>query len=356
MSAPSISDPTRPVVVRFAALGDVVLLSVLLHALANRHGSAVDVLASGGWTRTLLEHDPAVGDIRLVSSRKRPYWLTPSQREAVAWLRAHTGPIYLCDPDAAARRLVERAVAPERIVAPWQQWPGMAVHWADWWASVGSGQALGAGRGQPRLVAPAAWLDEARAWTVARGVGDAPLLLIQPGNKKTAKRWSLHRTDNDKYWPPERWALVIRGALADQPALRVIVCGSPREAELVRSIVDASGDARVLAAAEDLPLPRLIGLTALASGMISIDTGPAHIAAAMDCPCVVLFGFHGYGRWAPRAPTSEVITLGNRDTVDGANVRTIAAADVLAAWRRLPRRNASPQPGTLEFSRQNSTQ
>jgi len=330
----------RPVVVRFAALGDVVLLTVLLEQLAKRHGSPVDLLASGGWTRSLLGNDPAVGDIQLITSRKSPYWFTPSQREAVAWLAAHRGPVYLCDPDKYARRLVERAVPRARIIAPWEHWPGLGSHWADWWFSVGSAEPLTPDRGQPRLHATPAWIADARAWTEARGVADAPLLLIQPGNKKTSKRWSLHRTDNDKFWPVERWAQVIRGALAAQPDLRVIVCGAPREADLVDEIVQAAGDARVLAAAHDLPLPRLIGLATFAHSMISIDTGPAHIAAAMDCPCVVLFGYHGWGRWVPRAPTSQVKPLGNRDTRDGATVQAITADEALAAWAALRPRSA----------------
>lgn len=328
----------RPVVVRFAALGDVVLLTVLLEQLARRHGTPVDLLASGGWTRTLLANDPAVADIQLVTSRKSPYWFTPSQREAVQWLAAHKGPVYLCDPDKYARRLVERAVPRERIIAPWDNWPGLGAHWADWWHSIGSGEPLAAGRGQPRLHASPDWVTDAHAWARARGVGDAPILLIQPGNKKTSKRWSLHRTNNDKFWPVERWVQVITGALQTKPELRVVVCGSPREADLVNEIVAACADSRVLAAAEDLPLPRLIGLASFAHSMISIDTGPAHIAAAMDCPCVVLFGYHGWGRWVPRAPHSQVIPLGNRETKDDGNVASISAADALAAWQRLPPR------------------
>lgn len=331
---------SAPVVVRFAALGDAVLLTVLLEQLARRHGTPVDLLASGGWTRALLANDPAVGDIQLVTSRKRPYWLTPSQREAVRWLAAHDGPVYLCDPDQYARRLVERAVPRDRIISPWAQWPGMAVHWADWWHSVGSGETLREGAGQPRLHASPEWIADARQWAQARGVRGSPLLLIQPGNKKTSKRWSLHRSNNDKYWPVERWVQVIAAALATRPDLRVIVCGAPREADLVGEIVTGCGDVRVLAAAQDLPLSRLIGLASFAHSMISIDTGPAHIAAAMDCPCVVLFGYHGWGRWVPRAPTSAVMPLGNRDTREGATVASIAAEEVIRAWRQLPSRLA----------------
>ena len=80
----STSDPDAPVVIRFAALGDVVLLTVLLEALHQRYGRPVHVLGSGPWTSVLLDGRPAVAEVRLLSSRRSPYWLTPSQQAAAS--------------------------------------------------------------------------------------------------------------------------------------------------------------------------------------------------------------------------------------------------------------------------------
>jgi heptosyltransferase III len=324
-----------PVVVRFAALGDVVLLTVLLNKLAERYGQAVALLSSGGWTRTLLEHDPAVAEVKIVRSRRTPYWLEPTQHEAVAWLRNHSGPVYLCDPDRAARRLVERAVPRDRIVFVWDNWPGLDVHWADWWYSVGARAPLAHAVGQPQLHLPTEWLRDAKRWLIGRGIDNHPLLLIQPGNKKTAKTWSLSRK-SDKYWPVERWAAVIRAALQANPALRVVICGTPREKSLLEAIRVLVGDVRTIAAADDLPLPRLVALSSIAHSMISVDTGPAHVAAAMDCPCVVLFGRYGWRRWQPRAPNSKVIALGREAFSEDGSVEQIGVEAVIAAWRSLP--------------------
>jgi heptosyltransferase III len=334
------SSATRPIVVRFAALGDTVLLTVLIDRLAKRYGQAVDVLSSGEWTRTLLAHDPAVAELRTVSSRKTPYWLASTQRDAVKWLRQKSGPVYLCDPDDAARRLVERAVPKERIVSLWDRWPGVETHWADWWASVGADQPVVAGVGQPRLTMPHDWLDDAKRWLIERNLDKYPLLLVQPGNKKTAKALSLSRK-SDKYWPPERWAETIRRALELRSDLRVVICGSLRESALGHKIARLVRDPRVVAAAGDLPLSRLVALTSLAHSMIAVDTGPAHVAAAMDCPCVVLFGRYGWQRWQPRAPRSTVIALGGREYCASATVQSIGVDEVFDAWRRLPARGVS---------------
>lgn len=351
----STVDPDAPVAIRFAALGDVVLLTVLLEALAQRYGRAVHVLGSGPWTSVLLDGHPAVGEVRLLSSRRSPYWLTPSQQSAAAWLRHHRGPIYLCDPDEHAARFLQRAGLPEgRIVRAWQHWPGDAIHWADWWLQIAAIDAADAPGpdvpitvpAQPRLQAPAAWHADTRAWLQAQGLAGHPLVLVQPGHKKTHKRGRLATAGHDKHWPAERWAEVVRGITTSLPGAAVLVCGSPREAGLAQEIVDAvgatpAGTRVVNAAALDLSLPRLVGVAALAHSMVSVDTGPAHVAAALDCPLVVLYGQFGWGRWLPRASGATVIPLGPRLPTAGAKVADRSADEVLAAWRRLPLRPGS---------------
>jgi heptosyltransferase III len=193
---------------------------------------------------------------------------------------------------------------------------------------------------QPHLHAPAAWHQDARAWLQSQGLADHRLVLVQPGHKKTHKRGRLATAGHDKHWPAERWAEVIRGVVTELPGAAVLVCGSPMEAGLAQEIALAVGPSpagtRVVnAAALDLSLPRLAGVAALAHSMVSVDTGPAHVAAAMDCPLVVLYGQFGWGRWLPRAPRADVRPLGPREPSPGAKVADLSADQVLAAWRAL---------------------
>src|ERR1700712_4574281 len=88
----------RPLVVRFGALGDMVILTVLIRHLHARFGQPVDIVASGGWARPLLQDQPGVGDIYVIRSRNTPYWLSSEQREMVKVLRARgAGPTWLAD-------------------------------------------------------------------------------------------------------------------------------------------------------------------------------------------------------------------------------------------------------------------
>lgn len=351
------ADPDAPVVLRFPAVGDLVLLTVLLEALAARYGKPVHLLASGEWTPLLLQADPAVSELRLVFSRRTPYWLTPSRWSAQRWLRAHRGPIYLCDPDRWAGRIVEQAGIPEqRLVRAWQHWPGNDAHWADWWLDVAQLDAAAAPgpahrpqlAARPRLHVPAQWHALTQQWLQQQGLHERPLVLLQPGHKKTYKRGRIGTTTHDKHWPAERWAAVIHAVWSDLPQAAVLVLGSSREAGLVQEIVRAAGPSagpRVVNVAAMRPtLQRVVGLAARAHSMISVDTGPAHIAGAVDCPLVVLYGAAGWGRWRPRSASGNVQVLGPRELTPGAAVSNIDTASVVDAWRALrPLGGAPPQ-------------
>jgi heptosyltransferase-2/heptosyltransferase-3 len=361
LQSPRTDDPDAPVVVRFPAVGDLVLLTVLLEALHARYGKPVHLLASGEWTPLLLQADPAVAELRLVYSRRMPHWLTPSRWAAQRWLQAHRGPIYLCDPDVYAERIIQRAGVPEaRLVRAWRHWPGNDVHWADWWLDVAQLDAPAAPGplhrpvvpARPRLHVPAAWQHQTEQWLREHQLANRPLVLLQPGHKKTHKRGRIGTTTHDKHWPAERWGRVIRTVLDAVPGAAALVCGSTREARLVQEIVDAAGTppagTRVVNIAAMRPsLQRLVALTARAHSMISIDTGPAHIAGAMDCPLVVLYGHAGWARWKPRSASGNVQVLGPRALTPGASVMSIETDAVLDAWRSLQPRTAAPASGMI---------
>jgi heptosyltransferase-2/heptosyltransferase-3 len=350
-------DPDAPVVLRFPAVGDLVLLTVLLEALHARYGKPVHLLASGDWTPLLLQADPAVSELRLVFSRRTPHWMTPSRWSAQRWLRAHRGPIYLCDPDIYARRIIERAGIPEgQLVRAWNHWPGNSVHWADWWLDVaqldapavpGPAHRLDVPP-RPRLHVPPEWHAQTQQWLQRQGLHGQPLILLQPGHKKTHKRGRIGTGNHDKHWPAERWAAVIHHVLAEVPGAAALVCGSSREAGLVQEVVDAvgtppSGGRAVNIAALQPTRQRVVALAARAHSMISVDTGPAHIAGALDCPLVVLYGEAGWGRWKPRSASDNVQVLGPREFTRGAEIMSLSVNTVLDAWRSLQPRGQLAQ-------------
>jgi ADP-heptose:LPS heptosyltransferase len=87
----------------------------------------------------------------------------------------------------------------------------------------------------------------------------------------------------------------------------------------------------------DLSLRELFALCESAHSMVSVDTGPAHAAAALGVPLVVLYGVESPAYWLPRGGFGKpVIGLGGPP--ESRRVDQISLETVLGAWRSLERR------------------
>jgi len=106
--------------------------------------------------------------------------------------------------------------------------------------------------------------------------GRHPFALINPGAAWPNKRW-----------PPERFG-EIAGFLRDVRGLTSFVLWGPGEEGLAGAVVETSGGAARVA--PPTRLADLLALSRAASLMVSGDTGPLHIAAAVGTPAVSLFG------------------------------------------------------------------
>lgn len=349
--SPMNDSPAPPLVIRFGAMGDMVLLTVLLRILHQRYGQPCDILTSGGWSRALLAGHPDVGGISLLGSRTRPYWSDPAQWALVRTLRARPpGPIYVCDgtKQDKLRWWLARAGIPEERMLCYRREGAEPEPWVARWQRFGQDQPL-AYAGLPMASQLPSHpvlqvLPEARqdldGFLASRGIAGR-LWLLQPGSKRTLKRGRLAALDDDKWWPVERWVEVARRLLADDRADQVLLCGAPAEQPLLQQIAGQSGNPRVHALGDALPLPRLLALCERAVGMTSIDTGPAHAAVALGCPAVVLFGKADPALWAPIGPPgTQVTTL--RAAADSPQVAGISVGQVIDACLRLAPRTALP--------------
>ncbi len=340
----------RPLVVRCGALGDMVLLTPLLALLHRRYGLAPDVLASGAWTPSLYAGHADVHDVLLLDSRRRPYWSDPRQWRLMRMLRAGgPRPVYVCDERATAplAHLLRRAGFGDGDLLWVGQHPECAhTHWVDRWLAFG---ALDAPRwpgapaarvdAVPRLEAGAGPREDCARWLAQRGWAGRPLLLLHPGNKRTLKRGGRRgRLGDSKAWPDAHWLALLQAMLARTPQALILLTGTPPEQPWLLRLARASGSPRVHAVGNDLPLPRLLALQARATGMACVDTGPAHCAAALGCPLLVLYGAASAAAWLPRSPTgSPVLWRGGADAGRGRLLDT-APGEAIAAWNTLPLR------------------
>jgi ADP-heptose:LPS heptosyltransferase len=335
----------RPLVMRCGAFGDMVLLTALLRQLQLRFGTPADVIASGAWTIPLLAGQPGVGEIFVLRSRRAPYWTSLGQQQLVRWLKAReAGPTWFCD-SGAGRELLRRGGIPDDFVCEDQGLPRLAgEHFVDRWIRFANetppafAQILPPARA--RIASNAVLSIDAKArsalepWLSRRGISNRELILIQAGNKRTMRGWLRRRASNTKYWPEERWAEVIRALHAERPEAAIVLLGVAQEFTLNAQIMRRANVPGLHNAARDLPIGILLPLLERATSLVSVDTGPAHAAAALRCPTVALFGTSDPVLYRPGGVRTPALALVG--TIDGhPNILGIDAQTVITAWRKL---------------------
>ena len=359
ISSTAAKNPVRPLLVRFGAMGDLVLIQPMIRLLAARYGAPVDLLAAGGWVRPLYQGQPDVGEIHLLAKRKLPLWLSTEKRQLLQWLR-QTGPrpVWYCDFDEKLVPLLAQAGLDERWVVR-----ARAVGTQDGEHLVDFSQRLARtvppalqqvmansrtdlDDRDPNLRISAAMQADVQDWLQARAWLGKPLLLVQAGNRRTMRTGLRRRmSTNTKWWPEDNWAAIIRMLAERHPDAVILLVGAPPEADLNDELLQRAGVAQAFNVARELPIPRLLALQSRAAGMVTVDTGPAHTAAAVGCPLVVLFGVADPVRIRPRGGNTPVEVL--QAMHDGKpDMTAISVEAVVQAWQRLPLRQGANGKGT----------
>ncbi len=101
-----------------------------------------------------------------------------------------------------------------------------------------------------------------------------------------------------KEWLPERWA-ELAAALDRDYGLEVVLAGgrSPSELETERIMTEKLGKAP--RSTLGVPLRELVSLLHGSALVVSLDTGPLHMAVALDRPTISLMGYNNPKRVGP---------------------------------------------------------
>ncbi|MBF0162596.1 MAG: putative lipopolysaccharide heptosyltransferase III [Magnetococcales bacterium] len=305
MPAPDVTPPARILVIKARHLGDVLLTGPLFSALRGRHPQAWLVALVKGECAAMLAGHPHVDEVltfpqRQAGEGKGPFFVRQWRWFAALRARRFDWVINTTEGD---RGIVTAflAAAPRRS--------GVWLRREKWWRRLllterVDDQAatahtvlrnlhmVGAGaRPEVRRVEWRVSVEEratVRARLLEQGWdGQQPLIQVHPTSRWLFKCWTdsgmAHVID---FLQGEGYRVVLTGAPSPQERYKnsriVSLCRRPP--------IDMSGR---------LTVRQLAALTARCRLFFGVDTAPAHMAAALDVPVVVLFGPSGARLWGP---------------------------------------------------------
>ena len=138
--------------------------------------------------------------------------------------------------------------------------------------------------------------DEARYLLRRQGVTeDRPVIALCPGSiNSRAKRW-----------PAESYA-VLADRCIDTLRAQILLVGSKEELEVSRQVADRMHNKPIVLTGQT-DIAEVVAVLSIADLLITNDTGPAHIAAALGRPTLVIFGPTNPLTTRPFSPFAEII-------------------------------------------------
>ena len=271
----SASPNSATLVIQTAFLGDVILSTPLLSALAERHGP-VDVVTTP-LGAPLLETHPAVRQVFPYDKRRADRGWNGLTTLARRLRQQGYGRAYLPHRSLRSAALALLARIPSRI--------GYSGSWSFLYTEARPkprtghetdrllALAHGASGTYPPKLRPTP--DDER---VAAGLIDGDFVALAPGS----------------IWGSKRWPYYAELAANLAPRVAIVVVGGPDDAglgeEIVRAVEGGRGWSRAVNACGQLTLRQSAGLIGRAALLVTNDSAPLHLATAMGTPVVALFG------------------------------------------------------------------
>ncbi|HZU67303.1 MAG TPA: lipopolysaccharide heptosyltransferase II [Ktedonobacteraceae bacterium] len=323
--APATFHPRRILVIRLDLIGDLVLTLPLVQALKRAYPDAeIDLLATPASARVAL-HDPNLSQIITYDPNiwRRPQALArlKNWREARNLLRRLRSRHYdlaisvygqwaavLAALSGSSRRAGYRQEGypgfmtdpvPRGIPARRQQYePLDQKHEVDYCLELArvAGVAL-----TPEDRIPHLYVDEQSRQEVVQMLHVAG---VSPGEPVVVCHVGSNNGQS-KRWPIPYWATLIDRLVRENHA-QVVLTGAPGDLPIIESVLRRARE-RAINLAGKTSLPQLTALLQRADLVISGDSGPMHMAEAVDAPLIAFFGPTNPSRYGPVSPGATTL-------------------------------------------------
>ncbi|WP_455203606.1 glycosyltransferase family 9 protein [Kaarinaea lacus] len=293
--------PFRVLVIRAGQLGDTVCASSIIEPLRSMYGNdvVIDWVAKAGIGRVFAA-DPRINQVYELSSRRAPLLFNRAKFNVVlASLRQSYNLVVNLELGGFFDNTVRLLKADKKIGRPYQLFSEPPeTHAVEnlhlIYKSFMSADALSLA--VPKMIGTDEKLIRQRYPLAAR------YIVLVPSNS----HHKLPPERNFRNWPVAHWRELLK--ILAEADRQVVLVGGKNENEYFKllkpypyNVLDLSGKTA---------FPDLVGVLAVADVVVSTDTGPAHIAAAVSTPVVALIGPTNPKRTAPyRTKDSAVQVL-----------------------------------------------
>ncbi len=162
---------------------------------------------------------------------------------------------------------------------------------------------------------------------------------------------ALHPGANQKYfehraWPVERFAGLAEALKKNEPDCAIFVTGAKSENELMNRLINEA-DVKIVKVPQPEGIVDFCACLQKLDYYISNDTGPMHLAVAMNTPTVGIFGnadYNSYGTYPDCVPFAGIVLEEGRAhgpsprCEDPRGLKKISVEDVLRAYKELKKK------------------
>ena len=310
--------PERILLVLAAGIGDFVMATPAIRAIRARFPRAHLAFLTTPQAEGLARACPHLDEVFTFDLRAyrpgergpgwrgwRPFWeLTAELRARRFDLAVNLFQVATLGGALRMGLLVAR-IAPAHTAGRWSGGLGVLFrirgpdrrHGVDAMLALASALGCPADDGVPELWIPEAFHQSAAARLRDCGLApNEPFAVLHLGSNKPEARWPVPK------------AIEIGRGIQGGGGLRVLLTGDAREAPVAEAVcAGIGGGARSLAGRT-----HLLELAAILEGatvVVTTDSGPMHVAAAVGAPLVALFGPGDPARFGPRGRAGQVVML-----------------------------------------------
>jgi heptosyltransferase-2/heptosyltransferase-3 len=304
--------PRRILLLRLERIGDLVMaLPAIRDVRAHAPSAALDLVV-GSWNLSIARALPYVDNVHALDAG----WLARDAggaglvrllRAARAWRGQRYDLAINFEPDIRSNVLLAAAGA----------------GWTVGWTGGGGGPLLDVSLTYDTSVHTS---ENARR-LVASVFGDAPQPMAQPliaipeeARRAASERLAgirggpvvgVHASGGRlvKQWEPTRFGDVAR-KLVERYGARIVLTGSAGDRLMVDAVKAVLPGDRVVDVAGEIDLLELAAILSQLDVLITGDTGPMHVAAAVGTPVVAVFGPSDPIRYAPSGPADRTVRAG----------------------------------------------